>query len=227
MIKIIAKLIADGGIPSKNSPNYSRESFLLANKNKNIYGIKVNLYQTKDNTLVALDDEIKNKLKIDDSYIKNHNYKDLVNLNLGTKVKKSNIVSLYEIAKDLDDNTNIIIDAKSYNSLNFITELKKTMNKFPNINWFIYSNSHFFLNELIKENKNHHIGIYITNEEDFNYSFDFYVIKKQHLNNNINNLSKIFIEGINSHEELKKLLMQTNLNRDNIYIINKNVNAFF
>ena len=226
MIKIIAKLIADGGIPSKNSPNYSRESFLLANKNKNIYGIKVNLYQTKDNTLVALDDEIKNKLKIDDSYIKNHNYKDLVKLNLGTKVKKSNIVSLYEIAKDLDDNTNIIIDAKSYNSLNFITELKKTMSKFSNINWFIYSDSLLFLNELINENSNQLIGIYVTNKLALNYSFDFYVIEKQYLNNDINNLSKIFIEGINSREELKKILLQTNLNKDNIYIINKNIHTF-
>ena len=110
MIKVITNLIADGGISSKNSPNYSIESFLIS-KNKNYtFAIKSDVYQTKDNVFILLDDEIKKKLAINNSYIKSRTYCQLKKLNIGNKVKKHLIVSLNELINISNNQDNIISD---------------------------------------------------------------------------------------------------------------------
>ena len=110
MIKIINRLIANGGISSKNSPNYSKESFLIS-KNKNyMFAIKSDVYQTKDNVFVLLDDCIKKRLAINNLYIKNHTYYELKKLNIGNKVKKHSIMSLNELLNISNDKDNIILN---------------------------------------------------------------------------------------------------------------------
>ena len=176
---------------------------MLANKKKDIFGIKVDLYQTKDNVFILLDDELKTKLVIDNLYIKNHTYKEIKKLKFGTKVKKHSLITLNDLINITNDKKNIIL--KITENINF-SDLKNIINNNKKINWHIYSSSLDILNKLLIENIKCNIGIYINNIEDLTFSFDFYVIDKNMLDNvQINEklkvLNKVFISNISSKKE--------------------------
>ena len=216
----INKLIADGGISSKNSPNYSIESFLIANKKRDIFGIKVDLYQTKDNVLILLDDEVKTKLGIDDFYIKAHNYEELKKLNFGNKVKKHSIITLIQLINIINKQNNIILNITSDVDTKILEPILNTNQK---INWYLASYSLDVLDQLSYKNIKNKLGIIIKEPFNLNLSFDFYIIEKNQLENkqikeNLINLNKIFITNIFSKAEIKIN------NKENIFFISKHIN---
>lgn len=93
------KIITEGGISSKNSPIYTIDSFKLANKNNKVDGIKIDIYLTKDNKIILLNEEVIKKTGIDVQFICEHTFSYLENLNIGTKVKRNKIISIDELLK--------------------------------------------------------------------------------------------------------------------------------
>ena len=220
MIKVITNLIADGGISSKNSPNYSIESFLIS-KNKNYtFAIKSDVYQTKDNVFILLDDEIKKKLAINNSYIKSHTYCQLKKLNIGNKVKKHLIISLNELINISNNQDNIILNISDNID---ISTLKNIINKNMHINWYISSYSLDMLEKLLNENPIYKTGIFIKDINNLNFSFDFYIIDKLQLKDikvieKLKTLNNVFIDNISSKKELNYF------NKKNFFFISKHIN---
>lgn len=202
---------------------------MLALKNKHIDGIKLDLYLTKDNVLIAIDDIGLTRLGINQKYVNEHSFKHLRKLNLGTKVKKNFILSLNEITSFIPPKKVIIANViPPFNKLDIIVDkIVQTTKKNSNINWFITSNYKFVLDELLKvPDRNFKIGKFIIEEYDLNFSFEFYLIRKSQLDNinmkeKIKLLNMVFITNITSKYEVEKNYEK------NFHFVSKNINKIY
>lgn len=182
------KIIAEGGIQTKNSPLFSSSAYLLA-KNSEIIGIKVNTYLTLDNNIVIADDEILRLKGINKKYINNNNYKDIQKLNIGNKVKKHYLITIDELFNLLKNSDKYIIlnliDECENNQI-LVDKIKKITDSYSNI--YVMSSSIDIINLLLSSNLNAKIGINITENSDWNYILDFYCVTYP----NILNTSEIY-----------------------------------
>ena len=115
-------LISDGGISSKNSPNYTAESFLINKKSCHCNGYKIDICITNDSKLIAIDNNTKKRANITNKYIESHNYSTLKNLNIGTQVKKNNILLLDKILSVIKPETDTFLLIDTDNKINEIID---------------------------------------------------------------------------------------------------------
>ena len=164
---------------SKNSPNYTSESFLIVNKKDKIHGIKVDVHLTKDKKLIVLDNETMKKIGINETYINNHTLKSLINLNIGTKAKKNFPISLNALISILNNDKIIIINIVDNNNIDDLTY--SISNLFTGIqannNIYVYGSSMQLLDKIISQKLNVKVGT-ILNENNEYYATDFHVIDK-------------------------------------------------
>lgn len=224
-------LISDGGISSKNSPNYTAESFLINKKSCNCTGYKIDICITNDNKLIAIDTSTKKRVNITNKYIESHNYSTLRNLNIGTQVKKNNILLLDKILSLIKPKTNIFLLIDTDNKINEIIEqLVKLINSNQSFNWNILCKSKKILNQLLNSEKKFRIGIIVEENNDWYYSADFYYIDKEKFNPQIikeklNDKLEILIDGITSKKEMNSIKNLIDVENENVYFVNKNINC--
>lgn len=200
-------IFAKGGLSSKNCPNFTEESLLLANRKEYIKGLYLDVFLTKDNIIIPVNnnDKIickqKNKLcKLD--------YIDVKKVNIGTKIKRNYILNINDIFKIQDINY-IIINLEG-NNINIIDKIKELASKNTQVNFYITSSNKEILEKLFEENKNYKIGIFVDDTKDLSYSCDFYIINNIHLLKDLDKLfnqnKTIFINNINTKNDLNKIL---------------------
>ncbi len=216
----------DGGLGSKNSPNYTSESFLIVNKKDKIHGIKVDVHLTKDKKLIVLDNETMKKIGINETYTNNHTLKSLINLNIGTKVKKNFPISLNALISILDNDKIIIINIVDNNNIDDLTY--SISNLFTGIqannNIYVYGSSMQLIDKIISQNLNVKVGT-ILNENNEHYATDFHVIDNDLFKSNnarsILNNTPLFIDKV--HEKKDFDFINQNYTSNNIYVISKTI----
>lgn len=218
---IISNIIIDGGIPSKNSPNYCKDSFLLACRKKNISGFKVDIYVTKDCKFVLANDQILKNLGINEEFIHSRNYEKIKNIKYGTKVKSHYLIDLETLFKICKSNFNIIINVcNKYLNEKEIECLNKLLIINNSKNLFVSSSSIDILNKLNNElNK----GIFVTNKKDWEYSYLFYIVEEKNIDEKIlyekiKNNAMIFIICEKDSDIFNKY------KNNNVFIISKYTN---
>lgn len=211
---------------SKNSPNYTSESFLIVNKKDKIHGIKVDVHLTKDKKLIVLDNETMKKIGINETYINNHTLKSLINLNIGTKAKKNFPISLNALISILNNDKIIIINIVDNNNIEDLTY--SISNLFTGIqannNIYVYGSSMQLLDKIISQKLNVKVGT-ILNENNEYYATDFHVIDKDLFKRNnvrlILNNTPLFIDKVYEKKDFD--FIHQNYTSDNIYIISKTI----
>lgn len=211
---------------SKNSPNYTSESFLVVNKKDKIHGIKVDVHLTKDKKLIVLDNETMKKIGINETYINNHTLKSLINLNIGTKAKKNFPISLNALISILNNDKIIIINIVDNNNIEDLTY--SISNLFTGIqannNIYVYGSSMQLLDKIISQKLNVKVGT-ILNENNEYYATDFHVIDKDLFKSNnarsIFNNTPLFIDKVYEKKDFD--FINQNYTSDNIYIISKTI----
>ena len=196
------KLIAYGGLPSKNSPISSREAYLLAIKSRFITGIAVDLYYTTHNQIVALTKQNLQRLSLTEQQLLNKTPEEIKRTNIGNMIKIHNLLSLNDI---LDIYTNqktndvLVLDLKdSIENAKFVDEVLSLIKIYPWVNIYIKSSSNE-INEYLLASRNvadFKLGRIIDkyNKVDLTSNVDFFSVKG-------NILSKEDVEELlNRHE---------------------------
>ena len=219
---IIVKIISDGGIPSKNFPNYSETSFLLACNKDYVSGFKVDIYVTKDCKFVLVNEEVLKKIGISEEYVRNHTYKDIKNINYGSKIKLHYLVNLEYLFKICKKNKYLIINIRNKYLNDKETEYLNRLLIENNSDTLLVSSSS---NQLLKKiDNNLNKGLIINSEKDWEYSYFFYITKEKYLT-----------DAILNEKTKSNTLIFINCNRDcdsvnkynykNIYIISPYSNS--
>jgi len=217
------KIITEGGISSKNSPIYTIDSFKLANKNNKVDGIKIDIYLTKDNKIILLNEEVMKKTGIDVQFICEHTFSYLENLNIGTKVKRNKIISIDELLKTYKHKYIVVnIKENQYRNDILVKTLFKYVNNNTNIEWFLMSNSSKIVNLLYSQETNAKIGKIVNNYKDTTYSFDFYSTNIENINLFPDKKDSIIvINDVNTQNDLIQLFKYKN-NFNNLFAITNN-----
>lgn len=172
------KVLVKNGASTKNTPSNSIDSFLLALNTNYIDGIEVNLNLTKDNNLIVYHcDSIMGHYK---HKFSNLTLSDIDKYNLGTKVKKHNIITLDKLLKIFDNTSKLLvlnIDSHNNNKI-LVDKLISIINNYPNDNIYIKSSSKEIILYIKDKIHNAHIGAVIMDREKYfwNLDLDFYSI---------------------------------------------------
>lgn len=197
---------------------------MLASSNKQIDGIKIDAYLTKDNKIALLNEEIMKKIGIAKEYIHNNSFDKIENLNIGTKVKQNKIISFDKLLQ-IYTNKYIIINLKeNHNNDRNSMLVKNILNctkSNSNIKYFFTSNSLNILNLILEENVDVKVGKFVNNSNDTNYSFDFYTVDV----NNINLIPHkknyiVVVSDIDSKEKYNFITRYNNKFKDLFFIFN-------
>lgn len=223
----MTNIIAYGGISSKNSPSFSEESFLLADKSNFIDGIMVDAYLTSDNMVVLSDEYSLMNMGIDKEYINCMSYNDILSINSGSKIKRNHLVLLDKLNEYFNPDTVLLINIIGCGCKNndIISYIKNFVNN-SNMNIYLYSKSKDITESLLESNINAKIGIKVTNKSSWSYSFNFYVVDNFWINNyeinkKLNNDCEIFIGIINNKEEVDNLKLELGADFSKCYLVSK------
>lgn len=221
------KTIIEGGLSSKNSPIYTIDSFMLANANQNIDGIKVDSYLTKDNKIVLINQQILKSLGINEQYINDNTLSEIKKLNIGTRVKKNQVVSIDDLLK-IFTNKYILVTLKENqdSSKNYllVTVLLEYVNKYPNIKWYLTTSSTNILNLILSHNTEAKIGKIVNSEQDSDYSLDFFSTDINNINLLKNKTDSIIILCDIDTKEKYAFLNKYNASFKELFVIINNYN---
>ncbi len=220
-------IIAYGGMPSKNSPSFSEESFLLTDKAKFIDGIMVDAYLTSDNKVVLSDEYLLMNMGIDKEYINCASYNDILSINSGSKIKRNHLVLLDKLNEYCNPDTIVLINiiGCGYKNNDVVNYIKNFVSK-SNMNIYLYSKSKDITEALLESDINAKIGVKVTNKASWNYSFDFYVvdmfwINQEEIAKKLSDGCEIFIGIINNKEEVNKLKLELGSSFSKCYLVSK------
>lgn len=232
------KVITRYGISSKNTPQDTYDSLLLAINTDYIDGVEVNLNMTKDKEIIIYQsDSIENNPNYK---IKESTLNDLAKHNLGSKVKKHRILTLKEALKLFESTSKLLIlNFNDFGKLN-LEMIKKTsslVNLFPNDNVYIKSPCKEVILEMQNYIKKAKMGAVIMNLEPYFWELDldFYSISVQktkinecskHIQKKLEDNRYIMMGDINDSkifDDVKKTI--GNEVMDKSYIISSNIIA--
>ena len=221
------KTIIEGGLSSKNSPMYTIDSFLLANMNTNIDGIHVDIYLTKDNEIVLINQQILKSLGINEQYINDNTLSKIKKLNIGTRVKQNQVVSIEALLK-IFTNKYVIVTLKENQdtSKNYllVTVLLEYVNKYPNIKWYLTTSSTNILNLILSHNTEAKIGKIVNSEQDSDYSLDFFSTDINNINSLKNKTDSTTILCNIDTKEKYNFLNKYNASFKELFVIINNYN---
>jgi glycerophosphoryl diester phosphodiesterase len=174
------KCISAYGLSTQTVPTSTNESALLSIKPDYLTGIKLDIYLTKDNVLVALN---LNEVTLPKSMmpITECPYSLLKNYNIGSKVKNQYVLTLEEILKTYQYGNRLLIlnlpDHQSKNALlvNFLSHL---LSKYRSHNIYIKSCNEEILSYLKASKLPNKIGLVMNNDNHnlWHQDYNFYVI---------------------------------------------------
>lgn len=221
------KIIMEGGINSKNSPNYTLSSFSISNNNPNIFGIKVDCYLSNDNEIILINKDVLKQIGLDQSYLKNTDYKKLKNINYGNKIKNHTIITLDELLNLNFENKKLILNLMETDKDHILVD--KVIEKiaaYKEKEILIMSKSINIVELLYSKNIPNKIGLYLSRIRETRFSLDFYSVDIDDIDL-ISNNSNIFVlvdnvKNIKDITKIKKFIQNLN----NTAIITSNYNLF-
>lgn len=230
------QFLVKNGASTKNTPNNSMDSFLLAINTSYIDGIEVNLNLTKDgNIIIYHSDSIMNHPK--------HKFIDLTmedikKYNLGTKVKKHDIIKLEQLLKVFSNSSKLLIlNLENHGNYNkqFLDKFISIISNYNSKNIYIKSSCKETILYIRDKVDNVNIGATIENKEDYfwDLKLNFYSVSwkdvlendtiKKHFNNNYFFILTN-IDNINDYNSIKLLLDNDIINKS--FIITSNEDNF-
>lgn len=176
------KLIARSGYHTKNTPEDTYDSLLLAIHTDYIDGVEVNLRMTKDNVIVVYQtDAIYNHPM---HTISSLTYSELQNYNLGSKVSHHSILTLEDTLNLFKSASKMLIlnlNDQGENNSNYVQAILKLVNDYPNDNIYIKSPCKEIVLEVRGNIQKARLGAVIMDLEPYfwNLNLDFYSISVQ------------------------------------------------
>lgn len=176
------KLIARSGYHTKNTPEDTYDSLLLAIHTDYIDGIEVNIRMTKDNVLVVYQTEAIYNHPM--HTISNLTYKELQKYQLGSKVNQHNILTLEETLELFKGASKMLIlnlNDQGENNSNFVKSILSLVNDYPDDNIYIKSPCKEIILETRGNIQKARLGAVIMNLEPYfwDLNLDFYSISVQ------------------------------------------------
>lgn len=230
------KILVRSGTNTKNTPSDSKDAFLLAIKTNYVDGIEVNLNLTKDGNIIVYNDNSfmgHPKHKISDLTLA-----DISKYNLGTKVKKHNVITLEGLLELFKTTTKLLVlnlENHGENNNIFIDKIVQIINNYPNDNIYVKSPCKEIVLNIKDKIDKAHTGAVIRNGEGYFWGLDldFYSISVQdvslleccnNINNQVNQNHLIMLGDISNSNEYKEIKNYLGDNiMDNSYIITSNV----
>lgn len=230
------KILVRSGTNTKNTPSDSKDAFLLAINTNYVDGIEVNLNLTKDGNIIVYNDNCfmgHPKHKISDLTLA-----DISKYNLGTKVKKHNVITLEGLLELFKTTTKLLVlnlENHGENNNIFIDKIVQIINNYPNDNIYVKSPCKEIVLNIKDRIDKAHTGAVIRNGEGYFWGLDldFYSISVQdvslleccnNINNQVNQNHLIMLGDITNSNEYKEIKNYLGDNiMDNSYIITSNV----
>lgn len=176
------KLIARSGYHTKNTPEDTYDSLLLAIHTDYIDGVEVNLQITKDNVIVVYQTEAMYNHPM--HTISNLTYQDLQKYQLGSKVNQHTILTLEKTLELFNGASKMLIlnlNNQGENNSNFVQAVLNLVNNYPNDNIYIKSPCKEIILEIKGNIQKARLGAVIMDLEPYfwNLNLDFYSISVQ------------------------------------------------
>lgn len=218
---------------------YNNKNFIESvNKLEGLTGVMLDIVMTKDKKILVFSPVTTNKITI--NTIQNNNlseltYYDILTLDdaltMLSNFKKKIIINLLPLNEALliEDYQKIIS-----NNLSYIEEVKKIIDKFPDLNIYICSSSYNLLYQVIRVFKSRKKGV-VLNEDSGSYiDVDFYIFIPSMLNEKImaEQLSigkevMIIMEDADDISIVLKFLENNKENKENYQYITNHAKIFY
>lgn len=202
------KLIAYGGPETKYTKGNTRDSIILGLNTEFIDGIRLDIYITRDNVLVAVGPQGFERTGLTKEKLENTDYSTLTAHNIGNKVKHQGIIDLREVMSLYNNSNKVLvinlIESPGKESI-MVNKVKELNNLYQNVNLYVETFSKEILDYLVSSNLNAKIGEVITNESlsFIDLNLDFYSFNYNELIDRLyNNNKDIFINQVNTSDAL-------------------------
>jgi len=213
--------IAHRGLDNHNYRENTKEALLESLSKDYISGVELDIRLTKDSKFVIYHNTSYMYLGFR-KFIKNTNYKDIINDNLGSVEKTRCINGLEDVLDVINTNKIILLEIKHEigNIENTIKEINRIINKYQNLNIWICSFNYELVNKMITESKIN-VGLIINDIINKNKSindFDFVSLSKNAFNDIKTNKVKM-VWTINNKKDLDKVKNADYIITDKAYLL--------
>lgn len=229
------KVIAGGGITSKNVPPNSKDAVLLTMYSNFASGLAFNVYYTKDKQIIVSDEDQVGIMTNRQTSLEDTHSNEILKHNIGSKVTTHQPMLLEEalsLYKGLGSNKIFLlkIDGLLLENNNFMNDLVEIVKQYPIVEIYILSDNVNRLLYLSSLNTKARIGVSVTNRtmSNLNQIFDFYALDHEVVTQGIVDKifeanRAIFIDDVNTVNDLNKITSTlTEAQNRFIYIITQN-----
>lgn len=229
------RIIAEGGITSKNVPPNSKDAVLLTMYSNFASGLAFNIYYTKDRQIIISDEDQVGIMTNRQASLEDTHSNEILKQNIGSKVTThrpmllEDALSLY---KSLGSNKIFLlkIDGLLLENNNFINDLVEIVKQYPIVEIYILSDNVNKLLYLSSLNTKARIGVSVTSRtmSNLNHIFDFYaldpgVITQSIIDKIFNANRAVFIDDVNTVNDLNRVTSTlTKAQNRFIYVITLN-----
>lgn len=136
------KIIANGGITTKNVPNLSRDAILLTFYTPYVEGIAVDVKVTKDHHLILFSEQEIRAFNLSNRRICDMTLDEIRRFNLGNKVRRHDVMLLKDaLALYANSSKPFIVSVKCEKDqdFSFVNQVIDLLSTFPNVNTYIKS----------------------------------------------------------------------------------------
>lgn len=202
------KIIAQGGVATKNTLINTKGAITLSLSTPFVDGIDINVAYTVDNVFVIVDEATIDFTTEGLGYIQNNTYNDLLHYNIGNKVLKAIVVTLNEVLEIYKNSDKILLlnlRSQGERTKQYIDQLLALISNYSNINIYLTSRDNDVLRILEERDINFKVGarIFGNNINEWsNNNYDFYII----VTNQITRLQ--IINKLNMNKEIMTELIQ-------------------
>ncbi len=206
------RIIASGGVSSKNTLINTKGAVTLSLSTNSVAGIVINVSYTVDNVFVIVDNTTLTSVTGGLGYIKNATFEELLHYNIGTPILKDNVMTLnqvLEIYKNTDKALILNLRNQGEKTSQYIDQLLNLINNYPNINLFLKSSDEEVLTLLKSSPHYAEVGVIVSenNIDEWNNDYDFYVINttsitREMIEEKLNNQKEVMTQIIQFEDQL-------------------------
>lgn len=229
------KVIAEGGITSKNVPPNSKDAVLLTMYSNFASGLAFNIYYTKDGKIIVSNEDQVSIMTNRQTSLEDMHSDEILMQNIGSKVTAHQpmlLVDALDLYKGLGSNKVFLlrIDGLLLENSNFVNDLVEIVKQYPIIQIYILSDNVSKLLHLSSLNTKARIGVSVTSRtmSNLGQTFDFYaldlaVATKDIVDKIFKANRAVFIDNVNAVEQLNKITTTLTEEQNRyIYIITQN-----
>lgn len=208
------KIIANGGVTTKNVPNLSRDAIILTLYTPYVEGVAVDVKVTKDHYLILLSDKEIEEFNLSDRRICDMTLAEIRRFNLGNKVKRHDVMLLKDAIELYSDSSKpfiVSVKCEKDQDFSFVNQVIDLLSTFPNVNTYIKSCDTNIVTHLCSLDTKVRIGAVLSScKAPSNMHVDFFslchakidekFIKKQ-LDENL----EVMFEQVDSVDDMQKI----------------------